>query len=325
MQDNGLTFFECISRGLGNQGNGAHIQHQLLRHFARLCFNFEGETLNSLWTDVKSLTVHHQCVSHPAIKQWIARIHSVQPCMSKSPSVWYETYRKALKGMALRFLHYHRDYARKPHRIFCTQVFSHLAADMYNCHLGFVKGGACRWFYPLDCSNYLCDDEIPTVIYCQDSRESFSLLPTGSYSVPLQLHLSVADEFDTMQCFSLRKSTLTHNTFLGRFKPLAEDSAVHTLDYPFELETIETDVYQIYPGDESKTFYTLSPGQIIIVYTVNQDNELTLCAEHKDYDNYIYFSVIDAMQCGVVLIVATSNLEARTILLRETKFTIKNS
>ena len=185
IQENNLTFFECVSRFMyahkKDYGglDACSIHDATLMYFAKIVFENTSQYKGNfalLMNDIcknktKHLILKRSCVFHAAVKQWIKRFHSVEKSVAKSPEVWYLEYPKLMKGAILRFLYYHRDYHSKPHRLFCKYVFAHLIVDQLNCRICIVGEPhveACRWFYPLDYGDYYIDSGLNTLIIRQE-------------------------------------------------------------------------------------------------------------------------------------------------------------
>ena len=139
--EDGLTYFECISRSIG-KCTGIQVHDTILYYFMKIVFsnaaytNFQDFCENIKSNNTKHLKLNPQLVNNNAVKQWVKRFSHVEKSVATTPDVWFISYPKLLKGAMLRFFYWHRDYSNKPHRIYCKYVFSYLIADFYNCSVG---------------------------------------------------------------------------------------------------------------------------------------------------------------------------------------------
>ena len=101
--------------------------------------------------------------------------------------------------------------------------------------------------------------------------------------------------------FILRRSRDNRNVPLGKFKTM--ENNVHRIDY--EINDADS-IYQIYPGDENRTFYTLEEGQLLIVYCVVEGKAIQ-CATHNMHDQYVYFEA--PLHTSSVLVVVAKSVE----------------
>ena len=198
------TFFATLATLLHEetQGWSALLMHKkLMMHFSQIVFS-NASSYNSIAELLKAkhdLVLNKTCILHPAIKLWIERVHAKELHFHKTPEDWFKAYPKLLKGLALRFIYYHRDYEAKPYRLFDRHVFCQLASEVFCCKIGLVDvealpqppppprsgggGGASlsppssppplrggggdlkiRWFYPLETADYYLKLDIPVII-----------------------------------------------------------------------------------------------------------------------------------------------------------------
>lgn len=69
-------------------------------------------------------------------------------------------------------------------------------------------------------------------------------------------------------------------------------------------------VYQIYPAQKNRTFYTIEQGMTLFVFAKNVNGEFEYCCESHEPDVYLYFTLIKEMHCGVAVVVARSRAAA---------------
>lgn len=342
------NFFACISRALEDKFKPKVVHDKLLMQFARAMFFNVGEcetVAQVLNISSEKLVLNKACYEHPAVKVWIERVHASEPCLHKRAKDWFRIYPKLLKGLARRFLHYHMSYKQKPHRIVCRILFAHLAAELFCCRIGFIQpNGKDKWIYPLDSDDYYIGMNITTIAlrYVDDTFELLrppSLLSFVSDD-DLRLVPLTKDEEEEMEqvSFMLRKYAIenmetklvvgqTHsNVQVGMFKALSQH--VHVIYYT-PLSTTEDIMYQIYPGNEEKTFYTLPYACSLFVYrAVNKPGakellQTSLIAHTDSFDHYIYF-YLPADTIAILVVCAKNAKEAEALLLSQTTFTTTN-
>jgi len=209
VSDTHLTFFECVARFMHAHPddfkpmNAQQIQERTLMHFADIVFEnvarYRGD-LRVFLRDVRSGNTKHlvlksSCIFNGAVKAWIKRFHSVEKSVAQTPEIWYLEYPKLMKGAILRFIYYHRNYAKKPHRIYSVHVFAHLIADQLNCRVCIVAAEVARfrWFYPLDYGDYYMDASILTLLVAQEA-DAFSLLEARSSDILFDGDLTLLPE-----------------------------------------------------------------------------------------------------------------------------------
>jgi hypothetical protein len=143
-----LTFFECLGRVLDIRAHAIH-DHLLLYFVQNVFYNAQHfTTLHAFCEYAKKhasvLQLSPRCVTFAPVREWIERFHAVEELLPQTPDVWFVSYPKLLKSTLLRFIFYHRNYAKKPHRLYCASVFAHLAAEVYGGVVGLrrrVAGG----------------------------------------------------------------------------------------------------------------------------------------------------------------------------------------
>lgn len=351
--ESGLTFFECVSRTLGGRRTGLQTHDELLFYLMNIVFenahyaNF-AEFCQAIRNEkTKQLMLKPTLVNNSAVKQWIKRFHSREKGFAQTPDVWYMSYPKLLKGAMLRFFWYHHDYASKPGRIYCKRVFAHLTADLYQCSVGIIedegRGERMTWFYPLDASDYYRDESLVSIVVRQEKDLSFSLIKPppavldlgGEPPLLLQggeedfvsidatiLEIMAAHKFvlRLAQEEKLNNGSMSRkNNVVAEFENLGND--VYVCYYTPPLETLEDDIYQIYPGDETKTFFQLGLGEIIVVYCIVEKGKAIVCARHDMNDQYPFFRALPQTN-AIVVIVARNLAESANALMKETEFVL---
>ncbi|MBX9636381.1 MAG: hypothetical protein K2Q45_02380 [Nitrosomonas sp.] len=282
--------------------------------------------------------MNKSCVVHPAIKLWISRVSAVEPHLHKQPLNWYETYPKVLKGSALRFLAYHRDYDKKPHRLSCMRVFAQLACEVFCCKIGIKTAANAKdvvWFYPLETADYYLKLDIPMVVleYLEKGRfrlctaETDSLLFSSKDTFELRLIKEVEEDNMLNLSFVLRRYTVENlqnakqehkNEQIGTFSSITND--VHIILYS-PSAAAEEHIYQIYTGDSSKTFYTIPKGKSLFAFLLHNDSQTyELACQTNECDNYLYFRLKHGLHMGIVVVCAQSDQEAKEQLMKNTKY-----
>jgi len=299
MNHEGLDFFSCIARRRGNLDPTVVHKH-ILQHFKNILFTSDddGESIAPFGRD------------HPAIKTWIKKCGFPDNACDK-----------LIKGAALRFLHYHRDYVRKPGRLFCKHVFALLVVDMWGVAVGYSPaaagkasggGGTVQWINPLESTDYylLCDHGNGRFSIV-DEEEMMSLIDPG----PARFMLRKYSVVNLGGPSVAKGDTGPSNHPIGPFVPFPDDGRIHYIDYeplpkrPGE----ESDMYQLYPLDETKTFYTIPTGHAVFVYLVGKLNrKLELVAYTEYHDQYLYWPMTELTR-GVVVVVAKSAKEAEEL------------
>lgn len=110
--------------------------------------------------------------------------------------------------------------------------------------------------------------------------------------------------------FKLRKSSPSpdgghSNVCVGNFEERAE--GVYIVDYAPDAATLETDIYQIYPAEENKCFYSLEEGATMFVHAFCSENgKAVQCARHTDFDQYCYFLLPENTTAILIIIVAAA-------------------
>ena len=327
------NFFECVAAGFQNKYKPKFIHDQTLIHFARILFTEASacasvaEILNQKENPAWQVT-ENGC-RHPAIKMWIAQVHATEKTLHKTPLDWYEAYPKLLKGLAFRFIYYHRSYAKKPHRLFSAGVFAHLVAELYTCRIHLDKT---RWIYPIESDDYIIETDMPTIHLVSDGD-------TFSYQSTEQEPLIVAPPPMTPperndDLFMLRKYSVENlqagtgkrhtNVAIGLLKP---HKRVHKIEYqPMEPEERADILYQIYPGNLAKTFYEpFAPEHGLYVFLAckkpgaGQTQRIKFAAKTESHDQYVYFQ-IEADTRAILVIYSKSQQEAETAILEETAY-----
>ena len=187
--EEGLTFFECISRSIGNC-TGQNVHSSLLYYFMKIVFNnanyksYQEFCQAIKREETKELELKPTIINNEAVKEWIKRVSQKEKSVSNRVDVWFASYPKFLKAVMLRFFYWHRDYKKKPYRIYCKYVFSHLAADFYKCSIGILEEGGggsntfgVRWFYPLGAQDYYQINILNCIVIQKEKKQgSFTLL-----------------------------------------------------------------------------------------------------------------------------------------------------
>jgi hypothetical protein len=96
--------------------------------------------------------------------------------------------------------------------------------------------------------------------------------------------------------FTLRKAIVDpagKNCVNKHIAPFIGVGRVHVHMMTDSSSIVNEDVlYQIYPGDKSKTYYTLPPQHIMFIYCVLVvGQEMKLVAQNDAHDNYAYFKL----------------------------------
>lgn len=142
-------FFSALSILLHDQTNGwspALLHKKLILHFCQIVFSNASahQSISAIIAARDQLKLNKTCVLHPAIKLWIQRVSAKEKHLLKTPADWFHAYPKLLKGMALRFVHYHRNYEAKPYRLFDWRVFCQLASEVFCCKIGLANSPPLR-------------------------------------------------------------------------------------------------------------------------------------------------------------------------------------
>ncbi len=353
-----MNFYECIAKGLDTGLSPETVQSMTLMHFARILFVDLGkrETPAQVYdeTTSASLVLREAGMKHAAIRQWIAKVHAAEPHMHKDPRDWYRAYPKLLKGAALRFLYYHR----KPHRIMCKLVMAHLLTEIFCCRIGFVvspeKMDDPEWIYPLDSEDYYIDMDIVSIaIICKEKGhfelqqpEPFlvvaaaaaeEMIPKAAKAAALKA--AVAAVVVEPSSFMLRKysvesldaasSSKEHiNVQVGMFARMTD--GVYVINYqplPKSPMNMHENIYQVYPGDESKTYYTIPPGCSIFVFRLfakqgTDKRHFAALAQTASHDVYLYFHLPQEDTRGVLVVCAESAEVAEKLILDKTQFVL---
>jgi len=165
MEQQQETFFSALSRVLTADTGGwspLQMHKKVLLHFCSIMFE-DGHLYTSIdhvLANCHILKLQQTCILHPAVKLWIAKVHAIEPHLHKNAKTWITAYPKLLKGLALRFIHYHRNYNDKPQRLFCARVFCQLACEAFCCHIC-LNG---QWFYPLETADYFLKLDLPVIV-----------------------------------------------------------------------------------------------------------------------------------------------------------------
>lgn len=347
--ERGLTFFECISRSIGNGRDSLYIHDALLFYFMKIIFSnanyvdFEHFCKAIVSNKTRHLVLNPKLITNDAVKQWVKRFAQVEKSVANTPDVWYLAYPKLLKGAMLRFFAYHRNYAQKPSRIYCTNVFAILVADLYNVAVG-VSGKACRpgvfkvrWFYPLGAKDYYFQHTLKSIIVASDERGgsgSFCLLQSLLHSVVVPpLLLQPEEEEDDDECIMQQK----HPKFVFRISrelklrngkksrsndQIAEfielDDDVHICKFEPNEATLEDDLYQIYPGNPAKCYFELGLGEILVIYCIVEKRAI-ICATHNMNDQYPFFQLRPGTH-EIVVVVAKNLTRSGEALLQQTGY-----
>lgn len=166
-----------LSLALSEQTRGwsaLQIHKKLILHFCSIMF-VNGHLYTSIehvLQNAKILELQNTCILHPAIKIWICKVHQKEPHLHREAKDWLATYPTLLKAAALRFIHYHRDFANKPFRLFSTRMFCQLASEAFCCHIC-LDGRF--WFYPLETADYFLNMDLPIVSLITRGKGTFSL------------------------------------------------------------------------------------------------------------------------------------------------------
>ena len=344
------SFFGALAIGLKEHTNGwcaSLIHKKLMMHFCEIMFcNIPSRftTIQSVIDNKHSINLNKACVLHPAIKLWISRISNIEPHLHHSPADWYKAYPKLLKGLAFRFIYYHRNYEEKPHRLFCMRVFAQLACEVFCCKIAFPTGEILLWFYPLETADYYLKIDIPIVILQNQGSGHFRLctaeidpLLITQDTFELRLIKEVEEEEMHNPSFVLRRYTVENlqnrkkehkNEQIGSFSPIGGGLNMILFSPPPPPPcggggpTVEDEcIYQIYTGDSSKTFYTIPTGMSLFVFLLRNDNaSFELAGQTAEVDQYLYFYMKHGVHCGVVVACAKDEQEAKERLVKNTKY-----
>lgn len=351
--ERGLTFFECVARSIDvnkTHATALEIHNRLVLHLAQIVF-VEADmcaTIEEFLANYHSMTLRTSGVLHSAVKQWARRIHAKEKSVAKDPAIWLKQYPKFYKAVMLRFIHYHRDYRTKPHRLYCRRVFAHLVADLYVCRVGLLDPNTDQfnWIYPVDSGDYLSDVQLPAIVIQQDSeiKEQFALImePTSIINVtnlvPCLLTCTTmyfdATETDT-PIYNLRRYTKQEdehgmqkhiNTVVGTFKKQGPN--VHAIEYRPKMDNDDGSVYyyMIYPSDESKTMFVFLKDQAMYIFHVQGDEKESkataiCCCENVHHDTYPYFE-LKPLVFAILVVMAKNQQEAKKYVTEQTKFKV---
>lgn len=321
------TFYECVAAGMGHRDDET-IHTQTLLHFAQIMFL----GVNGTDTIVRVIERHaslvlnkNELTRHPAIALWIERLFVVKRCEYATPAACYEGDPKWLKAMALQFIYYHR----KRHRILCRFMFAQLVADVCGCNIGIehAPSAVFRWFYPIEGNTYYLHAKHPRLLIRHEKGRGFCLLgyeddqqqQQQQLEAPDRLEVCLirdddgsmdGDDADVGGPFSLRKAITDPNgkNFLNKhIGHFAVRGRVHI----YAMDKIENVTYQIYPGDETKTYYSLPPLHTMFIFSGS-----TLIAQNDAHDNYAYFKLSpEGAATTVTVVCARNQKEAEGLIL----------
>lgn len=345
------SFFAALAFSLKEHTNGwsaSLIHKKLMMHFCEIMFcNIPSRftTIQSILDYRHSINLNKACVLHPAIKLWISRINSIEPHLHHSPAEWYKAYPKLLKGLAFRFIYYHRNYETKPNRLFCMRVFAQLACEVFCCKIAFQPASGwlerLLWFYPLETADYYLKIDIPIVILQNQGNGNFRLCtnevdPLLINQDTFELRLIKQEEEEEMHhpSFVLRRYTVENlqnckkehkNEQIGCFSVVAGGLNMILVSPPPPPcgggGGGEECIYQIYPGDSSKTFYTIPSGKGLFVFLLHIDQtSFELAGQTAEVDQYLYFYMKHGAHCGVVVACAQNEQEAMEHVVTHTKY-----
>lgn len=343
-----MNFYQCLALGLDNGLSPEAVQRMCLMHFARIVFNNVGgrETIEQVYdeTTSKELELREAGMVHATIKAWIARVHAKQPHLHKDPRDWYRVYPRALKGLALRFLYYHR----KPHRVMCIRVLAHLASELFCCRIGLLHDDdeeePAEWIYPIDSEDYFVDMAIKSipiqhqqqngtfllasfcVSCCVEEQQQATQMEEVSSLLPHQQQQQQEASF-MLRRYSSEAANVHLNVKVGMFQ--AVTPYVHVIKYqpvPKSPLNAREHIYQVYPGDEDKTYYTLPKGCALFVFRLMSTVGDVICfapiplAQTASHDEYLYFQLPSADTRGVVAVCAVSVQAAVELIVSSTPY-----
>lgn len=345
------TYFECLSHAILND-NGLHakrVHDQCVMHFASLVFRLQAQHTNvdALLREAKTHTLclrsAEEIAPMRAVRCWIARVHRTHPALHEEPRGWLRAYPKLFKSCALQLIHYHRNYERKPRRLFCRILFAILAAEVFAMQIGLSSPPHIQWIYPTAGCDYYLDSDTKCIILAQDAQDG------GWYSRPSSDCDGMMDAWPPLlthddpiidlnnnnnnnnndtaeqdnEQFMLRsyqaKSSTNyastgvehHNEAIGLFT--RRGPHVHVIEYHPSASDAANCIYQIYPGDSQLTLYwPLQPLHSLYAFaavsSLQQHEKLAIepLAHTSDHDNYLYFSLAHQTRC--VLVVKAVNL-----------------
>lgn len=160
------NFFTALSTAFQDGDGYVHepldLHKKVMLHFCSIMFQ-NGHLYKSIPHVLENrdiLQLEPTCVEHAAVKLWIQKIHKAEPHLHRDPKDWYAAYPKLLKALALRFIHYHRNYKDKPLRLFSASMFAQLACETFCCHIR-LDG---TWFCPLETADYFLKLDLPVIV-----------------------------------------------------------------------------------------------------------------------------------------------------------------
>jgi hypothetical protein len=250
-----MNFYDCVALHLKNKKNANVVHFELLHEFARLC----GPPMQ---------------VDHPVIVAWLkeAQIKSEE---------WAMTHEDKVMQLAEGFYDYH---AEKLTRVMSRKILALLAAEVYDCQIGFKNGGtllSIDWFCPTNNNHYFCDinDEAPTFVLTPVPKSGlFTCIAMHSSSSP---HLLLVSECR----FVLRMTRAGMNKKVAEFHYVSEEN-VYEVTVPPCADCATT--YQVYPGDPKMSFYDFKVSECLVLTDHETGKEI---GRTFSPEVYLYFKV----------------------------------
>lgn len=300
----GNTFAACIA-GRRNLACAETVHNLILMHFAELVFSnardFDNPT--HLLKHSALLTLDSTALFHPALRAWIKRVSSQEKIIHHTPLACFQAYPKLYKCLALRFIKYHASYAEKPYRLYCRFVFAHLAADLWECAVGFTKPAGV-WINPLDSVVYYLFD--------YHGEGKFALLETTQLlqpQPPMKRYTNERDDDDdeeargrfVLRCYRIEAEDHV-NRVVAVFQRYREN--VYFCKFSPAPDAPASEVYQLYPLDETKTVLDIPNNMMLAVYVVvgQDESKIELVAQTTRGDQPLHWTMNESVYAVMVVI-----------------------
>lgn len=336
----------CVSVALAVYGDARRapdVRREILMSFARIMF---GDTAGNL-EDVEhvllaqdALRLDDACARHPAIQQWVLRLHMGNPMLHKRVEDWLMVYPGTLKTNALLFLRHNSK--RGAGRVLCKFTFAFLSAGLYGRKILFYQTmsplnalphvAKSAWVF----SKEALDDEED--VYEEDvvyTRTEYAMKFTpsiimyhGNKQFNLLLTAKRARELAAMDgaIYVLRKfqmvETDARNQVVGGFARVAPGSGVFIMRFADASEDPREDtIYLVYPNHEvtGSTALSIPEGCAMFVFYIGKRQQrVTYSGHFTDTADMPSHFKLRADSGGVMVVNAQCIEDARRMIVTET-------
>jgi hypothetical protein len=291
------TFFGCICTTLKLEYAPLELREAALRLFENIMFVDKS----------KRSMLNVRFPMHPATQAWTAKCARVNKKLHSNANDWLRAYTHAtIIRMAVEFLEYHRP-DNRPKRLFCRLVFAHLVANILQIKIGLTKErqeNSIKWIYPIESEESITIDSQQIILVFVPRCGGF-YVPRNDVPCPLILEMeSVQEESGySLRCYNQVDQTNRH---VARFQNVGAET--YTVMFTPQVGL----VYQVYPGNEKRTFFSFPHGTALFAYRLHTDGaKFTRLAYSAATDQYLYFELTPVeTTIGVCVVCARSEQEA---------------